>query len=362
MTNDRDAATTAFDGDPIPTVQIGCGGRGNTHARALTDSDRFDLRAVCDIDADRAETFAEEYDLPAWYTDADTAIETVDPAHVTFVTPPRIRLPLVEQVLVHEPASMLFEKPISNDFGEALTIADRIEASETRVAVCHQHIWGREHRALRGWLDDDRIGDVRRLTATTKGGLSGHGCHLFHKLSWLLDANPTAVRAHCSGTDELDPDDPDVGHVQPTDATVELVYPDGVRAFCHLGPEAPDVPAQADTFHLEFRVDAVGDDGRAGLVLGSHADCVGRDGGDRVDVPGFDTDGYATRGLYDDLAAWVAHGRDFPSDFETAMRAQRVIEAAMRSHLDGTGVDPAAIADGDRDTVAELRARLSSRV
>lgn len=360
MATDLDASTTVFDGDPIPTVQIGCGGRGGQHARALTDSDRFDLRAVCDIDADRAQSFAHKYGVPEWYTDTDAVIEAVDPAHVTFVTPPTIRLPLVEQVLAHDPKSMLFEKPISNDFDEALAIETRVAASDTRVSICHQHIWGHEHRELHGWLADSRIGDLRRITATTKGGLSGHGCHLFHKLSWLLDANPTTVRAHCSGTESLATDDPEVGHVQPTDATVEIAFPNGVRAFCHLGPEAPDVPAQADTFHLEFRVDAVGDDGRASLVLGSHADCVDKDGADRVDVPGFDTDGYATRGLYDDLAAWVDTGGDFPADFETAMRAQRLIEAAMRSHLDGTAVEPAAITDGDRDTISELRQQLSA--
>lgn len=356
-----DAATTSYGADPIPTLQVGCGGRGASHARALSDSERFDLRAVCDIDAERAREFASEYDVPAWYEDADEALETVDPDHVTFVTPPTVRLPLVEQVLGHEPDSLLFEKPIANAFGEALAIEERVATSDARVAVCHQHVWGREHRTLREWLDGGRIGDAQRLTATTKGGLVGHGCHLFHKLSWLLDADPTAVRAHCSGADALDLDDPDGGgHVQPTDATVEVAYPDGVRAFCHLGPESPDVPAQADSFWLEFRVDVVGDDGRGGLVLGDHADYVGADGRDRVDAPGFDTDSYATRGLYDDLAAWVRTGGDFAADFEAAMTAQRVIEAAMRSHLDGSAVDPAAIDDGDRDTVAELRRRLST--
>jgi predicted dehydrogenase len=357
MTEATDAVTTTYDDDPLPTVQIGCGGRGNAHARALADSERFDLRAVCDVDAERARTFAEEYDVPAWYEDADAALEAVDPDHVTFVTPPTIRLPLVEQVLAHDPASMLFEKPIANDFGEALAVEERVAASDTRTAVCHQHVWGREHRTLREWLDEGRIGDVRRLTATTKGGLGGHGCHLFHKLSWVLGSQPESVRAHCSGTESL-VSDPPGGHVQPDDVTVELAYPGGVRAFCHLGPEAPDVPAQEDTFWLEFRVDAVGDDGRAGLVLGSHADCVSGSDADRVDAPGFDADSYATRGLYGDLAAWVRSGGEFAADFEAAMGAQRVIEAAMRSFLDGEALDPAAI-DDDRDTVRELRARLS---
>ena len=354
MTDDLDAATTTFDADPISTVQIGCGGRGGSHARALTDSERFDFRAVCDIDAERAREFAEEYGVPTWYDDADEALEAVDPDHVTFVTPPTIRLPLVEQVLDHEPASLLFEKPIANDFGEALAIEERVASSDTRVAVCHQHVWGGEHRQLKQWLDSGEIGEPVRFTTTTKGGLVGHGCHLFHKLSWFLGAEPTAVRAHCSGADSLDGD-----HVQPDDATVELVYPGGVRAFCHLGAEAPDVPAQADTFWLEFRVDAVGDDGRAGLVLGSHADAVGENGRERFEVPGFDVDGYATRGLYDDLAAWVADGGEFAADFEAGMGAHRTIEAAIRSFLDAEAVDPAAIDDGDRDTVAELRERLS---
>jgi hypothetical protein len=42
------------------------------------------------------------------------------------------------------------------------------------------------------------------------------------------------------------------------------------------------------------------------------------------------------------------------------MTAQRVIEAAMRSHLNGVAVDPGEIEDGGRETVAELCERLSA--
>lgn len=33
-------------------VQIGCGNRGQTHARVLTESERFEFAAVCDVDGD----------------------------------------------------------------------------------------------------------------------------------------------------------------------------------------------------------------------------------------------------------------------------------------------------------------------
>lgn len=319
-------------------VLIGCGDRGRVHAEALAASDRFDLAAVCDLDPGLARSAAAEFDVPGVHTDLDEAIAAVDPVHVSLVTPATVRESAIAAVLAHDPPSLLFEKPVATTFEEVQAVADLVAASATTVTVGHQHVFTDEIQAVGGWLDAGRIGDVERLLGTTKGGLFEHGTHFLHTVGWLLDAAPERVRAHAEWGEHPFFEDWHAD-VEPTDALVELSYPDSRRAVLHLGPDAPDVPAQAEDFWLQYRLDVVGTAGHARFVLGDHAAVRDDDGAERVGVDGFDTGGYATRRCYDRLADVLAGDRDrHPSDFASALDAHRTVEAALRSAAEGRAV------------------------
>jgi predicted dehydrogenase/sugar phosphate isomerase/epimerase len=327
-------------------VQIGCGSRAQTHVGALSDSDRFELAAVCDLDRERAAETADRFDIEGVHTDLHEAVTSAAPAHVSVVTPPSVRLSVVTGVLDHDVDSVLLEKPLANSLEEAQAITDALAEAEVRGTVCHQTPWSDELRALASWMDDDRIGDLRRLVATTKHGLAAQGTHLIHSLNWLVGRRPTEVRAFASGESGLAPG----GHVEPDDAVFELTYGGALRAFLHEGVSAPDEPAQADTFSLEYRIDAAGTRGTMGMVLGDHAQlvtgAVGSGDGDaaaeHVEARPFDEDAYMTRGLYDRLGAVLAgEVEDHPADVRSALAAQRVVDAAMRSAVERRAVGPA---------------------
>ena len=323
--------------DAHPTVQVGCGDRGQVHARALYDSDRFDVRAVCDLDESKARDTAERFDVPGVYTDLDEAIESEAPTHVTLVTPATVRSEVVEAVLAHDPDSLLFEKPVATTHDEVREIADLVAASDARVTVCHQHVYGDEIATLGRWIDDGRLGELERLVGSTKFGLYEHGTHFVHALNWLLDSVPATVRAHTEWGDH--PFDDWHAEVEPTDALVELAYPGGAQAVVHMGTDAPDVPVHADKPWLQYRLDVLGTEGHGQFVLGSHASARYGDGGsagdgcsDRVEVPGFDPDGQSTGELYDILADCLeGECEAHPSDFASALATHRVVEAALRS-------------------------------
>ncbi|MFB6139029.1 MAG: Gfo/Idh/MocA family oxidoreductase [Halosimplex sp.] len=346
-------------------VLLGCGHRGRQHARAIADSDRLTLAAVCDRDVDQAESVAAEFDVPVSYTDLDEALATERPHHVSAVTSPRGRVGVVRNVLDHEPESLLIEKPVANTLTEVEEIAELAADAETRVTVCHQKPYADEFRALKGWIDEGRFGETERLVGSTKGGLTGQGTHFLHALDWFVDDEPTAVRGFAEGPVSLDPTANPwvVDHAEPEDTAIELSYPDGVRGFVHLGPGAPDVPAQADTFWYEFRIDVVGTDGRGELVLGDHAKGVFADGTEYVEARDFEEDAYMTRHLYDDLAAVLSGERDSHlADLESAVAVHRTVDAAMRSALDGRTVAPSERPlDVGRPTTERLRRHLVSR-
>ena len=331
--------------DTHSTVQVGCGDRGQVHARALHDSDRFDVRAVCDLDESRARETAEEFDVPAVYTDLDAAIEEEDPTHVTLVTPTTVRSEVIEAVLAHDPDSLLFEKPVATTHDEVSEIADLVVDSDARVTVCHQHVYGEEIATLGDWIDDGRLGELERLVGSTKFGVYEHGIHFVHALNWLVDAVPERVRAHAEWGDHPFFDDWHA-EVEPSDALLELTYPGGTRAVVHMGADAPRVPVHADKPWLQYRLDVVGTEGHGQFVLGSYAsvryghDSESGDGGfDRVEVPGFDPDGRSTGELYEVLADCLGGERgDHPSDFASALATHRVVEAALQSAERGEAV------------------------
>jgi pimeloyl-ACP methyl ester carboxylesterase len=112
-------------------------------------------------------------------------------------------------------------------------------------------------------------------------------------------------------------------------------------AFVHLGPGAPDVPAQADTYWYEFTLDVAGTKGRAEFVLGDHAAALTTDGEQRVPARDFEEDAYMTRALYDDLGAVLDGERaSHPSDLDSAVAVHETVEAAMRSALESRAVAP----------------------
>jgi predicted dehydrogenase/sugar phosphate isomerase/epimerase len=349
---------------PSAAVLVGCGSRGQAHARALADSDRFELAAVCDLDAERARETAETFGIDDWYADLDEAASTVDPAHVSTVTPPTIRASIVADVLAHDVGSVLVEKPPANTLDELEEIEALADDADARVTVCYETLWAEEIRAVREWLREGRLGDVRRLVGTTKGGLAGQGSHFLHMLDWLRGTTPETVRAFAEGHRSLDPGRnaqvPD--HSEPHDTVLELDYGDE-RAFCHFGKEAPDEPAQAGTYWLEYRLDVVGTGGHASFVHGDHAQATFADGTtEHVDARDFDAGAYMTRGLYDALGAVLDGERaDHPADLDSALAAARTADAAMRSAKRGRAIPPARSPPPGPTTNERLRRSLAAR-
>lgn len=346
-------------------VLIGCGQRGQTHAQAIAESDGLTLAAVVDRNTEQAAEVAEQYDIPATYSRIGDALSSEQPAHVSAVTAPSGRVSVVREILDHEPLSLLIEKPVANTLDEVEQIADLVDAVATTVTVCHQKPYADEFAAVKQWIEEGRLGEVERLVGSTKGGLTGQGTHFLHALDWFTENEPTTVRGFAEGPVSLDPaKNPWVGdHAEPEDTVIELSYPDDVRGYLHLGPDAPGIEAQAGTYWYEFRIDVIGTDGRAELVLGDHAKGIFEDGSELEQAREFEADAYMTRRLYEDLESVLSDERDSHlANFASALAVHRVVDAAMRSALDGRAVDPLERPlDVGRPTNERLRRRLYQR-
>ena len=331
-------------GQNLRSVQIGCGARAQTHARVLSNNDRFDLVAVCDLDEQRASETAERFGVENVYTDFRKMLAAESPEHVTVVTPATVRLSVLSEVLEHDLESLVFEKPVANSVEEANELADLVESADTHVVVSHQLIYADEIQTLKEWVDEGRLGDPERITVTTKLGLTDKGTHHVHLLNWLFGETPLSVRGYAEGRHTLDPatsHGPAAGQAEPGDALVELSYPGNCRAFFHHGFDAPEVPPHEESVAFQDRVDLVGTNGHVEFVFDEHVRGTFRDGTETVEGRPFEEDSYMTDALYEDVARLVAGDLGHhPADFASALSVQRTLDAAMRSALESRAISP----------------------
>lgn len=113
----------------LRAVLIGTGGIANSHVTALRQqSDRVELVAGMDIDADRASAFCETNQIPRSYTNVDEMLQREQPQLVHIATPPGTHADLCVTAL-EAGAWVLCEKPLCASLAEM----DRIEAAEQRT-------------------------------------------------------------------------------------------------------------------------------------------------------------------------------------------------------------------------------------
>jgi len=186
---------------------IGTGAIAHAHAEALTKlSDRVELVAVADVDADRARGFADQYGVEKTYADAAEllASEKLDLVHVC--TPPGSHVPLAT-IAMRAGVAVLTEKPTALSLAELDTLAEVERETGVPVLTVFQHRFGRAARRLAELANDGSLG--RPLVATCEtlwyradsyfdlpwrgkwaveggGPTMGHGIHQFDVLLAIL--------------------------------------------------------------------------------------------------------------------------------------------------------------------------------
>ncbi|MFI5844650.1 Gfo/Idh/MocA family protein [Catenuloplanes sp. NPDC051500] len=186
---------------------VGTGAIAAAHAKALrAHSGRIALTAVVDLDADRAGSFAEAWDVPAVAASLTELLDRGDLDLVHLCTPPSTHTPLAVEAL-RAGAHVLVEKPPTLSLAEFDEIAAASKEAGRHVATVFQHRFGTgavRLRELAGaghlgrsllatcntlwYRDDDYYAMPWRGKWATEGGgpTMGHGIHQFDLLLSIL--------------------------------------------------------------------------------------------------------------------------------------------------------------------------------
>ncbi|MFW6060233.1 MAG: Gfo/Idh/MocA family protein [Phycisphaeraceae bacterium] len=329
----------------INVAIVGLGGIGNRHAQCYQVNEHAALVAVCDIDKQRADKAAADYDCPAFYSVQDMLASDVKIDAASVCTAGEENggdhcTPTLE--LLDAGIPVLGEKPISNRIDEATQMVAKAKEKNLPYGINLNHRFTPAAEQARAWLDEGRCGPL----------------NFINMFMWISNPAESSPHFHMRA---LHPHSIDVmryfgGDVQRVHAFFKKGEGRSIWSNVHVNM----LFADGTLGHLMGSYDGGGPGKPWGLeqcdIIGSKAKITIEDACEKlVFTPRHDLqqEAYDHPGnmknfgetFQSRINAWIddlRHGTapdQVDGKAEDALKAQRVIEAAIESWENGTIVD-----------------------
>ena len=145
----------------IEVAVVGVGNIGSIHAQIYADNPDVDLVAVCDIDHEKADRKAEQFECKAFYSvqemlDSGIKLDAASVATKGEENGGEHYEPTME--LLRAGIPVLGEKPISNKLSEAREMVELAEEKKIPYGIDLNHRFTPAAERAREWLDEERLG------------------------------------------------------------------------------------------------------------------------------------------------------------------------------------------------------------
>jgi predicted dehydrogenase len=141
--------------EPLRVAVVGAG-IGRAHVRAYRElRERFDVRAMCDLDSARARAVADEFDVPWVVTDIAELCHSDELDVIDVCTPPHLHFAHVQQVLAAGKHAIC-EKPLVSSLREVEALQHAEASAGRRVMPIFQYRFGHGLQKLK-WLIDQGV-------------------------------------------------------------------------------------------------------------------------------------------------------------------------------------------------------------
>ncbi|MBO0993770.1 Gfo/Idh/MocA family protein [Bacillus sp. SD088] len=321
---------------------VGVGNIGNTHAPVYMENADTEIVAVCDIIKEKADKAAQQYDAKAFYSvkemlDSEIPLDLVSVCTKGEENGGEHYAPTME--LLRAGIPVLGEKPISNKLEEAQEMVDFARDNQIPYAVNLNHRFTPAAERAKSWIEAGRLGKV----------------HMINMRMWINNPVESSPWFHLRA---LHPHSFDVIRYFCGDVK-------RVGAFMMKG-EGRAIWSNAQII-LEFENGAIGNlvgsyDAGASYGL-EHCEVVGSKGRFVLEDACEDLTFYPRHSIETEKYSYLGGMRAFPETFksrinsfvdqlktgvtydrvngsgEDALKAQTIIEAAIRSWETGTIVD-----------------------
>jgi len=223
--------------EKVRIALVGCGGRGLGHARHLTQSEKLELVAVCDLNEELGRKAAEELGVDL-LTDHKDLLAMPDLEAVCVVTATRFHAGVTKDAL-KAGKHVLCEKPMAENLRDAKEMLEIAETNGLKGVNSYQLHFHPFYMAL--WENSRGLDPVQVFTSRQIGlmgpkyltpddacGLVDFCSHDFDTAIWLMGRAPTAVCATLRRNTYTD-----TGAIDVLSFQIEFGSGDGVRVASH---------------------------------------------------------------------------------------------------------------------------------
>lgn len=195
---------------------IGCGRVSRTaHYGAIKSNPNFKFLAVCDRDRARADCWAEENGVKAYYS-IDSLLEAEKLDIVSINTPNGYHFRHACEV-ANRGIHLIVEKPLAMNLKDANTLIDLCEQKNVKLFVVLQNRYNKTNKILKSCIDKGRFGRITSCHVTVSwhrnldyyledhswrsrqdlaGGVFTNQCiHYIDMMQWLIGAPPESIYA-----------------------------------------------------------------------------------------------------------------------------------------------------------------------
>ena len=158
-----------------------------THAGAYSSTDKIEITAAADPDANRLSAFGEFWKVPNLYADVIDLLRNQPVDLVSVCVPDALHEEVINQVLSTQPPRIIFaEKPLALSSRAARRLLDRAHGVGTRIVLNNQRRWEQGHLRARSLIQNGEIGEVATVTAYYVKGLYHIGCTAVDTIRFLV--------------------------------------------------------------------------------------------------------------------------------------------------------------------------------
>lgn len=150
--------------EPINVALIGCGRIAGHHCRSIAEVDGVELAAVCDLEIEKAEAYANEFGVPA-FSDYRKMFEDVPGIDIAAViTPSGMHFEHGIEVIRNFGKHVVMEKPTfmrPRQLHDAYAAADK---AGTHIFPVFQNRYNKAVRRVKKALETGELGDIRTVS------------------------------------------------------------------------------------------------------------------------------------------------------------------------------------------------------